>query len=687
MKIHKQGTVYTPEIITNYITKITIERFLLEKIKKKFSTKISSLNELFEKYFQKDKNEQAFIDLSIIKYDREQFEYIFEALKSLTVLDPAVGSGHFIIAALNILEKYYFKLRSLGIIKWSNYEIREYIISNNLFGVDIEIKAIDITKRRLFLALKGLASNTSNDKILLNIESNYKVGNAIIGFINKSEVNAPPNADLNDCFYNEIKKVFQTHKDLKKISSSGKENKEMILALKPFHWFHAFPDIMARGGFDIIIENPPYISNKQLSPLEKAIYQKRFETPKGLMNTFGIFIERSIKLCHSSSRISYIVHKNIIRSNNYNLLRKYLLENTTIEEIIDVGAGAFQFVTAETIIIVLTPKAPPKDHKILIKAKLSNQKYFTPQDTIIKHISQNTFLNQENYNINLNLQYEELEIINYIKKNKDCDLAEYFEAKTCIATGNDEKFLANYKVNDSYKKTLRGKNIGRFYIDFDNLYVYYNPKMLHRARDEDIFLKNEKLIMQTISSNLTVAYDNNNYYPLSTCIAIIPKDNRSNRISIKYLLLLMNSKLMNFYYDFVFNLGAHLTTEISVNNINRLPIKLIDNIEIFNTLADFMTRMNISKPLREENEILISYLDDLINLLLFEVIFSNNFQAYNFHTDLSNKVSKHTANIDSDSIEEIKKCVQKIQNDSAINIQIQIINQNPWFNLIGNYFR
>ncbi|GAH26552.1 unnamed protein product, partial [marine sediment metagenome] len=74
-------------------------------------------------------------------------------------------------------------------------------------------------------------------------------------------------------------------------------------------------------------------------------------------------------------------------------------------------------------------------------------------------------------------------------------------------------------MNNSFKKTLRGKNIGRFFIDFNELYINYEKKALHRARDEKIFQKPEKLIMQTIANNLTVAYDNKNYYPLSTCIA------------------------------------------------------------------------------------------------------------------------------------------------------------------------
>ena len=518
-----------------------------------------------------------------------------------------------------------------------------------------------------------------------NIDTNYRVGNAIIGFISSSEITTPDYTDLGNCFYDKIKSVFQTHNDLRKMFLTENEKKAMVSNLKPFHWFSEFPLVMLKGGFDIIIENPPYISNKQLSSLEKAIFQEVYETPKGLLNTFGIFVERSIKLGHSASIISYIVHKNIIRSNNYDLLRKYLLKHTTIEEIIDVGAGAFQFITAETVIIILTVRPPPKDHKILIKTKFSSQKNFTPLDVSIKHISQNTFLEQDNYNINLNLQYEELEIINYIKKNKDFDLKEYFEAKTCIATGDDEKFLADHKVDNSYKKTLRGKNIGRFYIDFDELYVFYDIKALHRARDENIFLKPEKLIMQTISSNLTVAYDNNNYYPLSTCIAIIPKDNVNNSFTIKYLLILMNSKLMNFYYDFVFNLGAHLTTEISVNNINRLPLKILENYEVFNNVANIINQMNENETLRDKNKKILEYFDDLINILINRIIFFSKFQSDGLNTDIINRISKYINNIKTNSIKQIHKCIENIQKDEDINIEMQYIKNHPWIKIINEY--
>ncbi len=689
MNNQKEGTVYTPENIANYIAKTTIERFLLEKINNKFLTELSKLNELFEKDYKKNKTRQKSVDISITRSDRERLEYIFETIISLKIIDPAVGSGHFIIAALQVLEGYYLMLKSLGIINWSKYKIREYIISNNLFGVDIEIEAIVVTKRRLLLTLKDLVTHSKDVKALQNIDSHFKVGNAIVGFIRQSEITNPVCKDLNSCFYEEIKIVFETHKDLKKIELTEKQKKAMVFKLKPFHWFHEFPEIMEKGGFDIIIENPPYMSNKQLSSLEKAIYQNRYKTSKGLMNVFGIFIERSIKLCHSSSIISCIVHKNIIRSSNYDLLRKYLLEYTKLEEIIDVGAGAFQSITAETIIIVMATKPPSEDHIILIKSKFYNQNKckFEEDELILNQIAQKTYLEQENYNFNLELQYNELEIINYLKGTKDCDLIKYFKAKTCIATGDDEKFLADHKKNNTYKKTLRGKNIGRFYIDFDELYVFYDVKALHRARDESIFQKPEKLIMQTISSNLTVAYDDKKYYPLSTCIAIIPKDNAENNFSIKYLLLLMNSKLMNFYYNFVFNLGAHLTIEISVNNINRLPLRFFEDYEPFNILAYIMNQMNGNEALRDDNKDYIKFLEDLINILIIESVFSDKFQSDGLNTDLINQVSQYIINRKLNSIPQIQECIKNIQNDEYIRIERHYIENHPWVKIIENYFK
>ncbi|MFX0021584.1 MAG: Eco57I restriction-modification methylase domain-containing protein [Candidatus Hermodarchaeota archaeon] len=684
MNLHKEGVVFTPENITNFIAKTTIDRFLIEKISNKFSEKPINLDKLFEKYLQDSSSNQTFKECPFTKQDNTFFKYIFKELAELSILDTSVGNGELIIAAFKVIESYFIRLKKLKIIDWSYYQIRKYIISKILYGVDIEYEAVKKTKKRL-LSICAELIRDDDSAITLNLDTNYKVGNALVGFVKKPEISFLDQNNVFDCFYEEVKSIFQSHKDLKKKSISETERKSMVDDLKPFHWYLEFPNIISNGGFDIIIQNPPYLSNRQLMPLEKALFEKWYKTPKGLMNTFGMFIERSIDLCHQSSKISNIVHKNLIRSNYYYLLRKFLLERTTIEEIIDLGAGVFDSITAEIVVIMLKPKPPPDNHKIVIKTKYPEQNIFTSKKAISKEILQNVFLHQENYNINLNLQYKELKIINYIKNKKDCDLIKNFEAKTCIATGDDEKYLSEYSINDRYKKTLRGKNIGRYYIDFDSLYLYYNPKILHRARNEKIFLKPEKLIMQTISSKLTVAYDDENYYPLSTCIAIIPKDRVEEEVSIKYLLLYMNSKLVNFYYDFVFNLGAHLTTEISVNNINRIPLILPEEYSIFNNLSDIMIRLNKNNFLRENNKELINYVDKLINVLIYEVAFNQKFKKEALNTNLKRQISQYFNERDKNSMDQIRNCIFNIQNDPDLNREMELIQNHHWVKVIDGY--
>jgi len=193
--------------------------------------------------------------------------------------------------------------------------------------------------------------------------------------------------------------------------------------------------------------------------------------------------------------------------------------------------------------------------------------------------------------------------------------------------------------------------------------------------------------MQTISSNLTVAYDNKNYYPLSTCIAIVPKDKIDRSFNIKSLLLLMNSKLMNFYYDFTFNLGAHLTTEISVNNINRLPLKMLNEHHVFIMMAESMNRMNEKVTKREENKSFIEILDDLINISIYEIMFSNKFQSDGLNTNIISRVSQYVANRNPIIVEQIKDCIKNIQDDEDINFERQCIKKHPWIKIIEDYFK
>lgn len=168
------GAVYTPEEITSYICKNTIYPYLIDNINKKFDTN-------FE---YKTNINSNFLD----QLNREQLKYLAEIVKDIKILDPAVGSGHFLVDAIVVLEKIYLYLSDTEIIDCNKFQIRHYIITESLFGVDLLPGAVEICKLRLFLALAETFKTKKQVQPLPNIEFNIRCGNSLVGFSSTSQL-------------------------------------------------------------------------------------------------------------------------------------------------------------------------------------------------------------------------------------------------------------------------------------------------------------------------------------------------------------------------------------------------------------------------------------------------------------------------------------------------------------------
>lgn len=168
------GAVYTPEEITNYICKNTIYSYLIDNLNKKFGTN----------FVYKANINTEFLD----QLNRDQLKYLSEIITEMKILDPAVGSGHFLVDAIVILEKIYLYLSDAGIIDCNKFQIRHYIITESLFGVDLLPGAVEICKLRLFLALAETFKMKRDVEPLPNIEFNIRCGNSLIGFSSASQL-------------------------------------------------------------------------------------------------------------------------------------------------------------------------------------------------------------------------------------------------------------------------------------------------------------------------------------------------------------------------------------------------------------------------------------------------------------------------------------------------------------------
>ena len=585
-KRKKDGIYYTPKYITKYIVENSIGTLCTEKKK------------------ELEINDDEIIISNRKSKKKELIEKIDNYrtwLLKLTICDPACGSGAFLNQALDYLIVEHRKLDVLK-ARITNSpmifsDIENSVLENNIFGVDINEDAVEIAKLSLWLktAQKG--------RKLSVLSSNIKCGNSLI--------------------------------DDKNIAGD-----------KAFNWQKEFPEIFANGGFNVVIGNPPYVDNRGFNKEELNYLYKnyihsfkksgtdKFKTTK--LNLIAPFIELNSKILIEKGLTSFIFHKNIFKTNGYTTIREFILKNFDILNLTDWGAGQFQDVVAETATFVLR-KGNVLDDLIKIEFYNLSDKYFENQQ------SQSVFLNSYEFIFGIYSSTSDRNILNKIE-TKSFHLQEFVNINNGIVTGNDGLYLNKHKENEQYKKAIRGKDIKRYSYLIENEFVLYQKEKLLRARDENIFTAKEKLIMQMININFIITYDENQFYNLGTTYAITNiSDSFTN---LKYILLILNSKLIGYYYIKKFTNESTLTNAISTQNLFNIPIKKISlsDQHLYIVKADIMLSLN--KELQNKVDIFLKRLkSNVTNINLTNKL--SSFYELDFKTFLSEIKKQKGSNKDS----------------------------------------
>ena len=509
---------------------------------------------------------------------------------NISILDPACGSGSFLIGAYQYLLDWHLKYYTgsvkriadsikkrkppIYLIRKNEYLLttseRKRILLNNIYGVDIDSQAVEVTKLSLLLkVLEGESEETLTNQMrmfreraLPDLANNIKCGNSLIG----------PD------FYDQLEMNFL--------------DDEKKLRINVFDWKTEFKEIMDSGGFDAVIGNPPYVFGGVygIEEIEKKYYHKVFASGKGKVNLFAIFIEKSLVLLRSKGIHSYIIPNTILRVTSYKHFRAMLLNKYNIMEILDLGQGVFKGATTSSIILTITNEFNNKN-KIIIKNQITGKGTFATQSTFISKDSV------------LNIKADESDISLLHKlKNNSINLGTICKEMIfgVVITKNRNEVVFN-KFKKDLKPFLEGKDISRYYIKSIEKYLEYIPDKLHRPRTKEIFETKEKILIQRITGGnrpLKAVVDVDQYYNKESINNIIL--NSETEYSIYSILALLNSKLINWFYKMSFTNESNLTVNLSKTYLSQIPIKIISK-ETPENLGLLLSISNLAKSMIELN--------------------------------------------------------------------------------------
>ena len=503
----------------------------------------------------------------------------------IKVLDPACGSGSFLIVAYQCLLDWHLRqytanigtsepdagkikrhsggrhpkiYQSLG-GEWKlTTDERKRILLNNIFGVDIDAQAIEVTK--LSLLLKVIEGEThqikqrdwirERQRILPDLVNNIKCGNSLIG------------PDLYD-------------------------NEQMLLLdeetqyhINVFDWKQGFPEIMRRGGFDCVIGNPPYVftRNKGISEDEKEYYHFHYKHQSSQLNTFGIFLEQSLLISREGSLVGFIIPNNWLTIDSFSTLRRFLLEDTGDLIVINIHDKVF-LANVDTAIVITSKVAPTK----VMIGQMSNQR--------VEQLFQRstTDFSAPSYILNVSTTDSGsaralIQKVNHISLTLDqltkvsTGLKAYQRGKGKPQQSNKEKesrvFHSLKAETDDHGKYLQGVDVARYSLGWSGYYLKYGDWLAEPRRS--VPFDGPRILIRQIPSKPP--------YCINGAFTELQRYNDINsmvifnaKLSFKYLLGILNSRLISFWFAEAFQkFQRKIFPQFKVKELKLFPIRPID---------------------------------------------------------------------------------------------------------------
>ena len=528
-KRKKDGVFYTPKYITKYIVENTVGKLCEEK-KTEFEI-------VEEDYFTDKKRQEKTKKLLLNKLDAYR-----KRLLQITIVDPACGSGAFLNEALNFLiaEHQYIdeleaKLRNVPII-FSYHS--ESILEHNLFGVDLNEESVEIAKLSLWLR------TAEPNRKLNSLNNNIKCGNSLI-------------------------------------------DDPEVAGNKAFSWEEEFPQVFAKGGFDVVIGNPPYVLCQPSNTNENILeFYKTYEVASYKIDLFHLFFEKAINILKLNGKLGFITPNTYLSNKYIQKLRNFILNNTFVEEVVNYNEVVFVDAGVDVATLILTKKNEQNGTIKIYNSENGNLKKITTK-------SQKEWNNDEEQAFNLNVDFNiNIDLKNCIKVEEFCSVTFGLQTK------DKSTYVSETNKGDDWEECYTGRDIQRYLLNNSTLFFENNFEKVKAGGswNMDIHHSRKIVVRQVGNPEPIFAFDSFGFATLNTMYSIVINN---DICSYSYLLAILNSKLIKSYFLSKFSDGKQLFPKIKGYQLKQLPIKNIPlgSQKPFIEKADQMLSLN--KELQE----------------------------------------------------------------------------------------
>jgi len=499
---------------------------------------------------------------------------IDEKLTDITVCDPAVGSGAFlvgmmteIVRARSSLTPYFNDVRER-----TPYHFKRHAIQNCLYGVDIDIGAVEIAKLRLWLSLVVDEEDVRQIKPLPNLDYKIVTGNSLLG-VEKTLFN---------------KNLFRRLEDLKTLyfdeSDKDKKDKyklgiddlihELTNDKQTFDFEIYFSEVFHRkGGFDAVIANPPYVLLQNLD-LDKAFVSKLvsgFYSAQYKVDTYHLFTERGINLLRSGGILAFITPNTFLKNKHTNKLREIISTKTRLLDTVLFYVPVFEDPSVDNLVFVCQ-KSPlsslPASHQINVhEIKTHN---FESEVKAFRKFPQQK-IQPPQYVFAFDASEEDSAVLTKIEKG--CrKLGVIGGTYFGIQTFDRNKYVSANPSHKYFRPVIDGGNVFRYLITKPVEYVDYRPENVKSGGDWEVY-KKERIVVRQIGRYPEGALCPEELLTLNTIYNIYIN---SKLFHIKYVLALINSKLMHFYWLKSFYDNKETFPKIKKQPLESIPVKDIE---------------------------------------------------------------------------------------------------------------